>query len=558
MKPTLYLLILSAILSLMSCGSEEDNPTLSEVKIRLVEEPDRLNPMLSQSSVATQIENYIFLPLMEFDPLELDFVPVLATGAPSISDFRDGKRFDFEIREDAQWHDGQPVTAEDYLFTIKAAVNPHSGANAWRGFLSEIDSVEVSPDDPKKFSVFVDNAFHLALETVANFSIYPKHHYDPSGDLDDYTLPQLRADSLGGKAEDFGQAFQDIKYSRDSILGCGPYTLTQWVPNLKIELEKVEGYTLDHPKANPDKLTYLIVPDEATSITMLQGGKLDVMSGVSPTIFKDLKEGQNDLAFHTPSIMQYYYLALNNTDAALKDIKVRQAIAHSLDLPKLSDVLMAGLAQPIAGPVHPSKPHYNKDLEVIPYDPERAKALLDEAGWKDANGDGIREKNVDGQTEELKLDILVTQRELGRNLARILKENTKPLGIEINIVTLEWGQIVERMGSRNFDIIAMATRQSPGLDDFYQSWHTESIGAGGRNIPGFGNATSDSLIQAIRTEEDPAARTQLYYQMQEEIYKAQPVVFLFAPTATIIHSKDLEMDISSRRPGYFEGSAVRK
>lgn len=554
-------LFLAATLTILTSCQNEDKQTAEsfEVVVRLDEEPDRLNPMLSQASVATQIENHIFLPLMEYDPIDLELKPILVKSNPEITPFgENGSAYTYEIKENAQWSDGKKITAEDYLFTIKAALNPHTSSNSWRGFLSQLDSVSLDPENDRKFTVYLDEAYLLSQAVTCNFNIYPKHFYDPDGLLDDYTFSDMRKDSLGDKAEAFGKRMNEVTFSRDSILGSGAYEMTSWNAGQSLVLKKVKNWWGEGSlPASPDQITYLLVPDEATAVTMLKSGDVDIMSSVSPTVFADLKasEAASKLAFHTPQIMQYYYLGLNNGDEILRDKKVRLALAHLLDVQKMCEVLMADLAQPVTGPVHPSKAYYNKSLSPIAIDIDKASALLEEAGWMDKNNDGVREKNIDGKSIDLNLDILVTQKELGRNVARLLKDNAAKVGMNIEIKAMEWGQIMGQLGSRDFDIVAMATRQHPGLDDLYQSWHTASIGPDGRNISGFGNAKSDSIIEVIRLTEDIKKRDQAYQDIQAMIYEEQPVVFLFSPTETIIHGKDISVDVSSRRPGYFENTA---
>ena len=471
------------------------------------------------------------------------------------------------MRNEAVWEDGQPITAEDFLFTIKAAMNPHSLANAWRGFMMAIDSVLIYDDSPKHFKVFIGKPHMLAEEISSNFNVYPKHIYDPNGHLDAFTLDDLRQDSVGGKAVAFAKDFVTAKYSRETIIGSGPYKFSNWVSNQSLVLKKKKDWwgekysgTSKLMMSGPDQLIYFIVPDETTALTMLKDGQLDVVSGLSPTAFNQIKENSKsqDLSFATPAIMQYYYLGLNNKGDILKNKKIRLALAHILDTENLSEVLMANLAKPVVGPIHPSKPHYNKNLSPIKYDLNKASQLLSEEGWSDTDDNGVLDKNIDGQKVDLELEVLVTQKELGRNLARILKDNASKVGVEIKISSLEWGRILKKLQARDFDIVAMATRQSPGLDDLYQSWHTESAKPGGRNIVGFGNELSDSLIMRIRAEEDPAERTKLYHRIQEIIQDEQPMVFLFAPSETIVYNNKIDLVISSRRPGYFENTAQLK
>jgi peptide/nickel transport system substrate-binding protein len=420
--------------------------------------------------------------------------------------------------------------------------------------------VSIDPSNERRFTVYIEKEVASAKTITCNFAIYPRHHYDPQNWLGSYTFEDLKIDSIGGEAALFGQRFNSSTLSRDSVMGSGCYYLASWTSGQSMVLKKSEDWwTKDILQANPDKITYVIVPDETTAITLLKSGEVDIMSRVNPTVFAELRaDSSEDLAFHTPAIMQYYYLALNNGGSRLKDKKVRRALAHLLDLDQLSKILMADLAQPIAGPIHPSKSYYNTDLTPIPFDPEKSKTLLSEAGWVDTDGNALVDKMIDGKRQDLSLDILVTQKQLGQNLARILKENAEKVGIEINIQVQEWGQILKKISARDFDIVAMATRQAPGIDDLYQGWHTAGIGPDGRNVCGFGTEISDSLIVELRSTEDVGKRDVLFKEIQSIIYDEQPMIFLFAPTETIICRKDLDLIISSRRPGYFETTAKFK
>ena len=521
--------------------------------------------MLSASTYSTQVENHIFLPLMEFDPKDLVFKPLLVTGTPERSEIstgpmKGGVSFSFEIRPEACWSDGKPVTAEDYLFTLKAAVNPHTLANTWRSFLMNIDSVIIDPQDNKKFRVAFKESYMLARTSAANFNIYPKHFYDPKGRMDRYSLTALKRDSVGGSAVHFANEFGAEDYSQRRIMGSGPYRLTFWDAQKSMLLEKNDdwwGKEKGLLESNPSTIKYLFIPDETTAITLLKDGQLDIISAVSPTTFADLKEGRDNrrLKFYTPAILQYYYLALNNRDPRLSDKRVRKALAHTLNLSHLAEVLMAGLAQPVASPIHPSKSYFNKDLNPVPFDLESAAELLGEAGWSDSDEDGIVDKEIDGISTPLELTILVTSKELGKNIARIFKENASKVGVKINIESKEWGFIRGKLGARSFQVVAMATRQSPDMTDMYQSWHTTSMGPGGRNIVGFGNEQTDAIIEEIRTTQIEERRYALYNEIQEMIYEEQPMIFLFAPTETVITSDRISLVTSSRRPGYFENTA---
>jgi peptide/nickel transport system substrate-binding protein len=256
--------------------------------------------------------------------------------------------------------------------------------------------------------------------------------------------------------------------------------------------------------------------------------------------------------FAMVDIMQVNYLELNNRNPILADVKVRLALAYTIDYNGLLNNVMHGVAERTVGPIHPDKIYYNDDLKPIQQDINKAIELLKEAGWSDTNGNGIPDKMISGKKQELQLAIKITNKEEGTAIANIVKENAKKAGFDLRLEVVEPSQFSQDVRQNNFEIIPLRIRLFPGFDDPYPSWHSSNDRPGGSNRSGFRSAELDQVIQNLRTTKDPEERNKYYKKFQEIIYEMQPVIFLYAPLERIMASKRIELVTSSRRPGYFE------
>ena len=484
-------------------------------------------------------------------------------------EYAGGLSFSYEMRPEARWENGDPVTAHDYLFTLKAVMNPKVAAASWRGFLAFIKHVEIDQDNERKFKVIVPEPYILAEVVTCNFNILPRHIFDPDGYLDDIDYRDLVDQEKAAELAEvdsnlirFAEEFAQPKYNRDLIKGSGPYRLVEWVTGEHIIIEKKAdwwGDKVDGAPAmmngNPSRLTYRFIPDETAAISALKDGSVDIVAGVTATNFvamRDDEEWNDKLAFHSPSLMQYNYIEINNRHPILSDREVRKALATAVDYESIISTLLLGMAERTSGPYHSSKDYYNDAIDLDEYDIEEARAILEDAGWTDTNQDGTVDKVIDGERTELNLDIIVTQRAEGQQLALMVKESAARAGIEIDIVTKDGSGLMQAIRSRDFELLPLRTRKSPSLDDPYQVWHSDSDQPGGGNRSGFTNERADEIIEEIRTTTDAEERNNLYKELQEVIYDDKPVIFLYVPTERIIVNQRIDMQSSSRRPGYFE------
>jgi peptide/nickel transport system substrate-binding protein len=232
----------------------------------------------------------------------------------------------------------------------------------------------------------------------------------------------------------------------------------------------------------------------------------------------------------------------------LKDVRVRKAIAHSIDRDQINKTLSNGEGVPANTFVHADQTKFlNPDIKPMEYDVEKAKTMLGEAGWKDTDGDGFLDKNKQKFTLDIKMP---SGSDVAKQQALMYKEQLKKVGIDLNIVEREWTVYLQEMDKFDFELNMGAWTIPARVSDPYQLWHTKSAVNGGSNYPNFGNAESDKLIEELRSTLDENKRIELYKKFQQMLADEQPVVYMFYPKNRIAISKKFEVEPTMINPGF--------
>lgn len=561
------------IISCMTCKPGTKNDEF-HLRIRIKEDIDCLHPILSRSSVATQIEQHIMMPMIEFSPDKIELTPLMCRELPKLTSTHDSiSIYEYDILPEAMWDNGSPIQASDYLFTIKAALNPYSKNPSAKSNLKYIADVIIDSVNLRHVKILVKQNYLLAIEMCGNVNIYPEYHYDSSHILRQFSLHDLlvkdTSDWLPQEKTEllrFTSQFENAEMCKSKISGAGPYRLALWEPGARIVLEKKKNWwgnqlvnTNPMLRAYPDKIEYLIMPDEAAAILALKNGSIDLATEITPIQFHALQKEavSSPLQFFSiDGISQYTFLELNTRRPGLSEANVRRALSKLIDVPGFIKNVMYGFAEPVTGPIHPSRSFYNKNLKPILPDPAAAAMELSNAGWKDSDKDGIRDKMIEGKKTSLSFSLLVSS-ETGKKLALIFQEEAIKAGIEIKPELKEFPLMQKDLNELNFDIAALTLSQSPSLYDPFQSWHSTNTRAGGSNRCGFATPQTDSLIQIIRLASTEDERNNAYYKFQEILYSEQPQIFLFSPKQRIVARTGIVVEPSKRRPGYAE-NLIRK
>lgn len=539
--------------------------------VRFEKEPERLNPLLSTSSPASQIENMIFQPLAEVDPYTLEPQPVLlekltAPRTVETDEYGTVDRLDIAIKKDATWTDGRPVTNEDVLFTLKLIFTDALELPRFKQQFDFLLGEDHLDSDPKFISFYLDTQAFKPEIILTNFYIMPAHVYDSSGVLSSFSLADFIKDKFDDgdkkRLEDFAQQFKSEKYSRSTIVGSGAYRLKNWTTGYQIDLQRKNNWWGDAYsennlfKAFPEEINYRIIPDQQIAITEMANDNVDIIASVSPEKFSALQEvAGEDYQFLTPMLPRYYYLVLNNEAVALNEKAVRQALGHLVNQQQMIDVIMNGYGRTVTGPLNPRGPFYDGTLEAYAFDVEKAKSLLAGAGWNDSDDDGILDKEIEGAKTDLSIKLNVTGSALGRQIALLLQDNFKQAGVDLEIVTIKYAESRKQMNLGTFDMVATRGTQSVQEVNLSPSWHSSSIGGGGRNHARFANEELDGILDQLEIEERKDVRKRLYRRLHRIIYEEVPVLYLLMPTERILVSKQWDVKASPRRPGYFENLA---
>ena len=553
-------------LSWISCGSDQkDNSSLVEINIRIPKDPQVISPFFP-SAIGREIFHYSYLSLADYHPETLELYPILLEALPksyiATLEGEELRAYDLVIKKDATWSDGQPIINKDYAFTINAVTHPLSNTNAWKPYFQFLKDVKLGEDN-KKVTVYFDKNYMLSREVATTIPLLPQHIYDEK----DYILNSETMgfpDDYESKDSLEMKLFDKLNASTNSALDVvqsGPYSLTAYESNQYIILNKIKNHwTENHQdnlflKSNIDKVTFKIVPDEVTAITMAKEGAIDLMSMRNSQSFLDLKENDEfskDWSFHIPQVNRYVYIGINNKNSILSDAKVRRAFAHLVDVDDIIENLESGLAVRTIGDFHPSKSYYNSSLKPIEYNIEKANSLLDEAGWLKNAESGMREKVMNGISTKLSIDMLITGSATSKNISLLMQEAADKVGIEFTPISKEFSLIKkENISNYNYDMTMLIAGQAEAPDDPYSKWHSDNAVPGTRNVTGYVNKEVDKLIEDLRAQTESEARAPIYKEIQKQLYDDQPVVFLYSPVDKIIISNKFKATTSSKRPGYF-------
>lgn len=579
MPKFLSILILSLIFFIQCTEDKKgDVKHIDRIVVHLQDEPQRLSPILETTSYERMVSEHVFLSLCDFDPVSLDLVPVLAKEVPvgHRTVDKEGRvitTYSIELLDDAVWSDGSAMTGEDFAFTMKLVSLPYVTSPGWKNLLQSLVDIKIDENNPKKFEVQLEGDYFLQKDGLLSAEIYPRYIYDPKGTLSAESYRELvdknwdQLDSeVSNPYQELYNSFSSTKMTREvGIEGSGPYTLKAWESGQYLVLAKKDNWWGDnYPdrtllQAYPKEIIYQIIKDQTVALTQMKGGNLDIMSlSSSPVqVFNDLKNDDVDegkYIFKTPSLFRIYYVLLNNQDKRLSDIAVRRALAHVLDVNRIIDIQEDGMGTRMNSPIHPARPEFNRSLKLVNFDVDKAKSLLSDAGWMDVDGDGIREKIVNGQKLKLDLRFFISGSKLSTSISTILKENASLAGINIELIT-KAGKATrsENIYTGDFEMTAQAITGEARPDPF-GAWHSSSVGTNGANMAGYSNEKADRLMEIIRTTQDEPERMQAYAEFQEIIAEDQPVLFLYAPVERLVISSKFEPLISSKRPGFFINS----
>jgi len=474
------------LLCLAGCGGKQQSP--QTVTMLIENSPTSLDPRIGVDGFSEHIGSLIFDSLVRKDA-HFNLQPWIATSW----DTPDPLTYRFHLRTGVHFHNGQPLTSADVKYTLDSMRNGTvitAKAASW----AHIDGV----DTPDAATVII----HLKQPDAAllwnlsdgGFGIVP-----------------------AGSGRDF--AFHPI--------GSGPFRFVSQLQDDEVILERSENSWQPLPQIA--RIRFAVVPDAITRALELEKGSADVCINCLTADMIYALAKRPDLRVESAPGTNLNYISFNTRDKLLREVGVRQAIAYAMNLPLIIHTLWRDRVQPAHSLLPTQHWAWTGDVEQYPYDPAKANALLDAAGWK-RDQDGIR----------FRLAMKTSTDETSRLLAMILQQQLRDVGIALEVRSFEFATFYSDISKGAFQMYTL--RWQGGNEDpdiFRYAYESDTIPPRGANRGHYSNPTLDALIREASMSADQAQRRADYVKVQQILAAELPSINLWYLDAVLVHTKRL-------------------
>jgi peptide/nickel transport system substrate-binding protein len=492
---------------------------------------DNITPMVSGTVYGSIVQGYVLESLARRDPQTLDFKPLLAESwdeqvnvdaydrfvqkkidqgltrdeAIAHEDCPHAYTVTFTMRPSTRFSDGEPVTADDVVYSFDLARDPNLAPRS-AAYYSRVDEVEKI--DARTVVFRFKEPYYNSFSLAAGMDVLPQHFYEQ------YTTEQ-------------------IKETPGLLMGSGPYQLenpASWKPGDPIRLVRNAFYW--GVKPFPDRLLFLQVENDTALLTMFRNGEIDRLSA-TPEQYVELlndpalvERTQHFEYFQITS--GYCYIAWNQDREGkpwFADKRVRQALTMLIDRQLVAEEVLKGFGRVPTGPFNPLSKQNDPNVEPWPHDVRRARQLLKEAGLEDRDGDGVIE---DAQGRPFVFDYTFPAgTPTWDDIARLVRDNLAEAGIAVQLDPLQFAVFVERLNNKNFDAISLCWGGTIESDP-YQIFHSDMIEGEGDNFVSYANPQLDRVIDRARREVIEDQRMPLWRQVHRILHEDQPYTFLYS------------------------------
>lgn len=476
------------------------------VRVALQAMPESFNPVLPIELNGLIVAGTLFAPIAAVNPATFATEPYLAESW-MVSD--DLKTWTFRLRKNAVWHDGAPITAEDVKFTYDRILDPEESTDTFAA-AQNFASVDVIDEHTFQIVLHEPNALLPDVLSSGGFEPLPKHVF-----------------------EQYTRLTDAIDANTRSPIGSGAFRMGSVQPGSQIEVVAFDDFFLGRPQV--DSITFKIVRDQNAAVAQIRAGELDWVA--IEAVHRNAVQADPRMTVFSANGTRYVMAAINMSDfepwhTMFGDVRVRQALMYAVDRDEIAERIGQGL-RPVMDGLFPTTLTWipTPDIEPYRYDPERAKALLDEAGWVDTNGNGIRDK--DGT--ELSFYVLVDRGNAVREqITLVLQDAWQSLGMEVEYIATErTGRWLEETRAGTFPI-RVSTFPIPNADWAYRLFHSKGL----NNSQKYVNPELDAILDAMLATADVEEQGRFLKRAQEVLH-ADPYVmpFFLEPTLHAIDSR---------------------
>lgn len=471
--------------------------------IRVHVEPGGLNRLHDQMVEGTMVR-YTVGPVYEtLAELDRDTHPrydLKALLADTWEESPDHLTLTIHLKKGVRFHDGSTFSSRDVKAVVDAVMNPKNATRALASYFEDIDSVAT----PDELTVVVKwkKAYYLANRNFLT------------------ALPMMPAKALQGD-------FDTLAINRAPV-GTGPFKFKSWETGRALTYERFDGYW--GTPAWLDQVVIRFVKDETVAAQLWEKGEFDVMTRVQPAVWRSIEKPEPSNAwairgYHRVRFAEnnYGWVGWNEARPFFADARVRRALAHLYPAEKVARNIDLDLETPTTCPYFTESPSCDPKVKPIPYDPARAARLLDEAGWRDTNEDGVRDKN--GLPFQFTFIANAYSVKLGK-LLPLMQEELRKVGIAMDIEKVEAAGYLKRLRDGDFDACSLTWSNADPAQDNYPIFHSTQAGKNGSNFVGYSSPRVDRLLEQIREEYDASRRVELERQLHRALYEDQVYLWL--------------------------------
>jgi peptide/nickel transport system substrate-binding protein len=450
-----------------------------------------MDPRLAIDTSAARMQELIFSGLVRLDA-NLVPQPDLAVSW----EFTSPTTLVFQLREGVTFHDGSPFTAADVVHTFTTLTDPDFGA-------------------PRR-------ALYAPIESCRRWTTTRWSSRSPTR-----TRRCCSTSTWGSCPPPFATARRRLRRPADRHR---PVPARRLGPRRHDPLAAFDDYHFGRP--NVDEVVISVIPDNNVRLIAAEAGDLHLIHSPVPPQDLDRLRAAGDLVVESTTALGYTYLNLNLRNPVLEDVRVRQALAYLTDTETISEVIFEGMDSPGESFLLPNTYYYSDDVVHYEYDPERAMALLDEAGWTVGPG-GVREK--DGQRLSLELTTNIDPNR--QQILEFLQGEWAQAGVEASVRVYEWPSFIGDVQNARYDVGLIGWLL---LTDPDRATYLQFRSDGGNNYGAYSNPRVDELLDRGRAETDPDARRAIYEEIAQVVTEEAPYIFLLYQGYVVIHAPELQ------------------
>ena len=451
--------------------------------------PNNLDPRIGTDDVSGKASQLIFNNLMTLDD-HLRVVPELAERIEN----PDATTYVVTLRRGVRFHDGHELTSADVVYTFRSLLDP-AFLSPRKGAYRMVQSIDARDRDTVVFTL---------KERFGSFPV-------------NLVLP-IVPDGAGANF-------------REHPIGTGPYRFVRYATDDRLELAPFDDYFGGRPKN--DGLVLRIVPDDIMRGLELRKGTMDiVVNDLAPDIVHQLGRDPKIQLVESAGT-DYQYVGLNLRDPVLRDRRVRQALGYAIDRQAIIQYLRRGLATPAAGILPPVSWAFEPSVFQFTYDPAKARALLDEAGFRDPDGDGPEPR--------FRLSLKISNLEFNRLQSSVIQQNLRAVGIALEVRTYEFSTLYADVLKGNFQLFTLQWVGGAVADPdiLRRVFHSSQVPPSGFNRGFFRDPRVDRLLDDAAVSTDDEQRRALYADVQRAVAEEAPYISLWCKTNVAVARRDL-------------------